>query len=188
MNILTEQLPEAVEIDGQEYAIQTDFRSCLRAILAFEDDELTGLEKQAVLLDILYPEKPKDLGQALALAVKFLNGGRVEESESSGPRLYSFSVDANLIYAAFQQTHGIDLQTADLHWWKFLALFSDLGADTAFCNLVGLRKRVKMGTATKEERQMANEMGEMFEVPEPDTRTAEEREQEAEFMRLVTGK
>jgi hypothetical protein len=63
----------------------------------------------------------------------------------------------------------------------------DLGADTAFCNLVGLRKRVKSGKATKEEREVAREMGDLFDVPEPDLRTAEEKEQEAEFMRLLHG-
>ena len=186
MNLLVEDLPEAVEIDGVEYPINGDFRSCLRVILAFEDNELTGWEKQVLLLTNLYPEKPANIQKAIAQAIKFLNGGQEDDDDGTPkPRVYSFSKDADLIFAAFYQTHGIDLQTADLHWWKFLALFMDLGADTAFCQLVNLRKRVKTGRATKEERRAAREMGAVFDVPELDTRTPEEREAEDKFLELV---
>lgn len=186
MNLLVEELPEAVEIDGVEWPINSDFRSCLRVILAFEDDELTGLEKQMILLTNLYPERPANNQAAIEQAIKFLNGGKTDEDDGHPrPRVYSFSKDAELIFAAFYQTHGVDLQSAELHWWKFLALFMDLGADTAFCQLVNLRKRVKTGRATKEERKAAREMGAIFDVPEPDTRTPDERDKEAEFLRLV---
>lgn len=184
MNILTDPLPETVKIGGVEVPICTDFRVCLRVMLAFEDPELTNYEKQAVLLSNLYPWAPPDMGKAIEQAIVFLNGGE-ERAESDAPRLFSFSKDANLIFAAFQQTHSIDLTIAELHWWKFLALFMDLGSETAFCNLVALRKRVKDGTATKEEKQAAWEMGETFEIPELDDRTLEEREREAEFMKQV---
>lgn len=187
MNLLADPLPTAVEIDGVEYEVNTDFRYALRAILAFEDETLVGIEKQIILLDNLYPVMPNNISEALRLAGLFLNGGKENgEDAEQMPRLYSFSKDANLIYAAFKQTHGIDLSDTEyLHWWKFLALFMDLGSDTAFCNLVGLRKRVKIGTATKEERQAAREMGDLFDVPEFDNRSLEEKEQEAEFLQML---
>ncbi|MFM8320999.1 MAG: Gp15 family bacteriophage protein [Chloroflexota bacterium] len=184
MNLLTEALPSAVEIGGQEWPLETDFRAALRVLMAFEDPELTGAERVGVLLANLYPEPPADLQRALALGMRFLDGD-TPGSDEPGPRLFSFEKDGALIFAAFRQTHGIDLETAELHWWKFLALFMDLGADTAFCQLVGLRKRVKSGRATREERQAAREMGEAFVIAEPDRRSADERTQEAEFLRLV---
>ena len=100
-------------------------------------------------------------------------------------RLYSFSKDAPLIYSAFRQTHGVDLEREDLHWWKFIALFMDLSGDTAFGNLINLRRRIKTGKATKEERQAAREIGDLLEVPEVDMRTIEEREAEEAFMQRV---
>lgn len=187
MNILIDALPTAVEINGHEYEINTDFRVSLRVIMAFEDPELTSIEKQSIMLQNLYPVMPDDPKEAIQKAMKFLNAGTESQEDNSDPRVYSFSKDADLIFAAFRQTHGVDLQKADLHWWEFIALFMDLGQDTAFCQLVGLRKRVKTGKATKEERQTAREMGEAFDVPEPDDRTLDEREREAEFMRLVNG-
>lgn len=187
MNLLVDRLPEAVEIDGQEYDINADFRACLRTILAFEDDELTDIEKQLVLLQNLYPVIPEDKLKALQQGVKFLNGG---EGEREGEiethlRLYSFEQDAGYIFAAFRQTHGIDLETVQLHWWKFLALFMDLGSETTFCGLVSLRKRIKTGKASKEEIRAYRDMREVIDLKEPDRRTPEEKEKEAEFMRLV---
>lgn len=179
-------MPTRVAIDGREYEINTDFRTCLKVILAFEDPELTEYEKQWVMLNNLYPEIPEDIKEAVELAGRFLNGGKYEEEKEEVPlRLYSFSKDANYIFAAFKQTHGVDLTTEQLHWWKFLALFMDLGSDTTFCNLINLRKKVKTGTATKEEKQAARELGDIFEIPEPDLRTPEEKQKEAEFMKLV---
>jgi hypothetical protein len=66
-----------------------------------------------------------------------------------------------------------------------MALFMDLGADTSFCNLVALRKRVKTGKASKEERATAREMGDIFKLPEIDNRTLEEKEAEEEFMKKL---
>lgn len=186
INALIEEFPTAVEIDGEAAPINTDFRTCIRAILAFEAPDLASMEKIAVMLELLYPEKPSNIDAAIAQGLKFLNGGESsDDDDDPGYKLYSFSKDASLIFSAFRQTHGIDLEKEDMHWWKFLALFSDLGADTAFCNLVGLRKRVKTGRATKEERALAREMGDLFDVPEIDARTLEDREKEAEFMRLI---
>jgi hypothetical protein len=184
VNILTDELPSTVEIAGTEYQIVTDFRACLKTILAYEDNDLTPQEKQSVLLSNLYPVIPENIQAAFEQANRFLNGGK-ELEESSAPRLYSFAKDSDFIFSAFRQTHGIDLQKAELHWWSFLALFMDLGSETTFCQLVSLRKRIKTGKATKEERQAAREMGELIDVPEIDTRSIEEKLAEQEFLRLV---
>jgi hypothetical protein len=191
MSILFQQLPRAIEISGREYPIRSDFRDCLRIILAFEDNELTVMEKQLVLIDNLYQECPPkdDLRKALELGLRFLDGGGEGKDEGTSEpamRLYSFRKDGDFIYSAFQQTHGIDLEAIEyLHWWKFLALFMDLGNETTFCSLVGLRKRVKTGKASKEERLAAQQLGDVFDVPEVDTRSLQEKEAEQEFMRLV---
>lgn len=186
MNLLVDELPEAVEIDGQEYEINTDFRACLRVILAFEDGELTTFEKQMVMLSNLYPVQPENTRAALELGMKFLNGGEeAEKDEDEKPRLYSFDQDGNFIFAAFKQTHGVDLATEPLHWWKFLSLFMDLGAETTFCSIVGLRKRIKSGKASKEERKAYRDMRDVIDLPEQDTHTSEEKERAAEFFRLA---
>ncbi len=191
MNILTDILPETTDISGEVYQLNTDFRAALRTMMAFEDDTLTGAEKQKILLSNIYPLLPSDVNAALEKANWFLNGGVIASDEEQDPprndmRLYSFAKDANFIFSAFKQTHGVDLQKEDLHWWKFLALFMDLGSETTFCQLIHLRKQVKTGKASKEEKRAAQEMGEMFEISEADTRTVEEKEIERGFMKLVS--
>lgn len=189
MNILIDALPVAVLIDDREVPINTDFRDCLRVILAFEDEELTPTERALVLLSNLYPEPPSNAEAAFRQGVKFLNVGEAATDENATvatDRLYSFTQDANLIFAAFRQTHGIDLEAiGTLHWWKFTALFMDLGADTAFCQLVGFRKRVFSGKASKEEMSAYRQMRDLVDLPEPDTRTPEERRREEEFLQIV---
>jgi hypothetical protein len=191
MNILTDRLPRAIRIGEKVYPVNSDFRDCLRIILAFEDNDLTWVEKQIVMLTNLYAELPDEehIEEALLKGVKFLNGGEDdtgEQEKGSNLRLYSFSKDARYIFAAFQQTHGIDLQNTEyLHWWQFMTLFMDLGSETMFCNLIGLRKRVKTGKASKEEKQVAQEMGNIFDVPEVDTRTLNEKERDRDFLHKV---
>jgi hypothetical protein len=192
MNLLIDVLPEEVEIGGELVPVNSDFRSCLRTILAFEDYTLLDLEKAAVLLVNLYEEAPENTEEAIIKGLMFLNGdmssSRQPAAGQQPMRLYSFSKDANLIYAAFQQTHGLDLQSEDLHWWRFMALFMDLGADTSFSNIIGLRRRLKTGKASKEERAMAGESPDLVYLDEPDLRTPEEITKEEEFMALIKGR
>lgn len=190
MNLLIDTMPTTVEIDGKEYEINTDFRTCVNIMLAFEDTELTNVEKQTVMLANLYDQMPENGKLAAERAIWFLNGGKEEQQESSVSskthRYYSFGKDASFIVAAFKQTHGIDLlDTEYMHWWKFMALFMDLGQETTFTNLVALRKRVKIGKATKEERAAASDMGDVFDLPDFTQLSIEEMEKEREFMNKV---
>jgi hypothetical protein len=185
LNILIGDLPTAVLIGDTEYPIETDFRACLRVIMAYEDNELTPQEKQIILLSNLYPRIPSDVEAAIKKAQLFLNGGESSEDAKEGPRVCSFLKDANFIFAAFKQTHGIDLDTVELHWWKFIALFMDLGQDTTFCQLTALRSRLATGKATKEERAIAHKLGDLINLPEIDTRTLAEKELAARFEERV---
>lgn len=137
------------------------------------------------MLANLYPTIPPNMQAASEKAGLFLNGGKQSEEDDEPMRLFSFSKDANFIFSAFRQTHGIDLETANLHWWSFLALFNDLRADNFFGTLVSLRYKIKTGKSSKEERAAARELGDLFNIPEPDTRTPDEKAQEAAFLALL---
>lgn len=187
MNILVDVLPVAIEIEGKEYKINADYRTCLRTIMAFENSELTFIEKQMILLENMYIDKPDNVEVALEKGMQFLNcGNSIEENSGEGSaRLYAFEKDAKFIFAAFQQTHGIDLTTTNMHWWQFYALFMDLGKDTTFSTIIGLRHRLQNGTATKEERRMAADMVDILYLPDFGNKTLEELEAEKEFMEAL---
>lgn len=173
-------------IGDKKVAIRSDFRSCLKINLAYESPVLSRVEKQMVLLSWFYLKPPTDMAEGFLRAIQFLNQEETDLQEEPGPRVFSFEKDAGLIYAAFKQTHNIDLQTVQLHWYQFLALFSDLHPETGFCQLRNLRYRLKTGRATKEERQAASEIGDLIELPELDMRSYEERLKEKRFMEILT--
>lgn len=186
MNILLERLPTAVEIADKTYELNTDYRVGLNIILAFEDPELTQAEKYAVLLDQLYKEIPSDINQAIMLGVKFLDCGKDKPAECDGnqERLYSFTKDAQYIYTAIRQSHGIDLETVDyLHWWKFCYLFQDLREDCFFIHLIDLRSRRNRGKLTKEEIEYCARISDILDLPVE--YTAEENVAREKFLSLL---
>ena len=45
MNPLIDTLPTAVKVDGEVFPIHSDYKTCLKIMLAFEDRELNIFEK-----------------------------------------------------------------------------------------------------------------------------------------------
>ncbi len=188
MNILTDRLPTAAEIDRVEYQLNTDFKNCLKIILAFEDEELTDHEKQLIMLQLLYKEIPPDTQKACELAVRFLNCGEEagDGAQGDAERLYSFEKDARYIFSAIRQSHNIDLETVeDLHWWKFCYLFMDLHEDCFFSKMIYYRRQRNRGKLTPEEREYCARIKDILDLPI--RRSSEEAVKEAEFMRLLQG-
>ena len=183
MNVLIDGLPTAVEIDGLEYELNTDYRVGLQIMTAFEDPELTGFEKQAVMLQLLYPVIPPDTRQAAELAVKFLNCGQNPQpgdKEADTTRYYSWSQDSRYIMSAIEQTYHVDLSAANLHWWRFSYMFLDLHEDCFFRRLIYLRKQKAKGKLTKEEKEWYYSMREVVDLPE--IYTSEEQAAINKFM------
>lgn len=186
-NILVDAPPTTIEIQGRECEINSDFRSCLKIILAFEDPDLAMVEKSAVLVELLYKEPPENLREAIEKGVEFLNGGGSQKMEDAGSRVFSFQKDSRLIMAGFRQTYQIDLQDFDLHWWTFITLFMDLSPDTTFSNLVSFRQRVSKGIATVDEKKLARELGDVFQLDNVIFKDLEMLEAEKIFFDALEG-
>ncbi|MEM5769938.1 MAG: bacteriophage Gp15 family protein [Bacillota bacterium] len=167
MNALIDKFPSFVEIGENQYEVNTDFRKCLKIMLAFEDMELTDTEKQLIMLGNLYKEMPPDYLAALKQAVWFLNSGKSEPGGVEQPRLFSFSKDAEYIYSGIMQTHGIDIQQVEaMHWWKFTALLMSLDETCFFNKIVALRSKKLKGKLTKEEAIYCDEISDILELPQ----------------------
>lgn len=190
MNALTERFPTKVRIDGQCYELNTDFRVGVKIMMAFEDNELSALEKQLIMLQLLYKEIPPDTQKACELAVKFLDCGESGDenggTESERTRLYSFSKDAKYIYSAIRQSHGVDLEsTTYLHWWKFCYMFMDLREDCMFSRILYYRQQRQRGKLTPEERAYCAQIEDILALPEH--WSPEEQYAANEFMSLLRG-
>lgn len=191
MNTLIDKFPTKALIDEKVYELNTDFRNCLKIILAFEDDELLDFEKAEIMLRNLYGENiPKNTDEAIRKAIYFLDCGEEDEEKkvgtSNNTRLYSFTKDAKYIYSAIKQTHGIDLESIEyLHWWKFVYLFLDLNPECFFCKIIDLRNKKKKGKLSKEERRLYIQLYDILELNDKPKFTEEEQKEIDEFMELL---
>lgn len=169
MNILTEKLPTKIRVNRKVYDINYDYKTAIKTLMAFEDDELTQSEKCYILLNNIYKEKvPKeDELEAISKGIKFLNLGEDSEDDKQNqkPRIYSFNKDATYIYSGINQTHKIDLEADEnLHFWKFMSLFMDMSPDCMFGELVYYRTRKQEGKLTKEEKQQYEKIKDLVEL------------------------
>ena len=168
MNLLLDKLPDSVMIDGAAVKINTDFRVCLKAIQALEDETLMDHEKLSVLIMLLYPEPPDNTASAISQGLKFLNLGKeAAAAKLNQPQVYSLEKDSSYIYTAFKSSFNIDLNDVEyLHWWKFRSLFADLDKDCFFNTLVSLRSRQQSGKLTDSEKDYVRRNADLMSLTE----------------------
>lgn len=160
-NMLVDYLPETVEIEGTEYAIETNFRTFILFEMMMQDPELSDAEKARQGLELVYPEIPENLDAAVDGLLWFYAGGKRWREKRAGAvegttgvqRIYSFEHDDDYIYSAFLTQYHIDLQDIEyLHWWKFKALLRTLSSDLEFSKIMEYRSVDIDATMTKEQR------------------------------------
>lgn len=175
---LTGPLPEKVEAAGELLSIRTDFRVGIRFALLMEDGEIPSLQKLALMLRMYYPQAPRDLEAGIRGILWFYRCGEPASEKKGraegGPALFSYQQDGGLIYAAFLEQYSIDLTEAELHWWKFRALFEGLRQDCLFRQVVGWRATPLSDKMTKEERALLRARKALYRLP--DHRSQDQRQ------------
>ena len=139
-DMMTEKLPTKYK----GYHINTDFKCGIKISLALDDWQLGDEERVLTALSLLYGEGiPEDMNIALDGLRWFLTCGKEADKASysdiddvdnakesvnvKGDDIsFDFEVDASNIYAAFLKNYNIDLTKTDMHWFQFIALFSNL--------------------------------------------------------------
>lgn len=168
MNILLDKLPSSIEIDGTEYPIQTDFRLMIKfEQIIFEKKELSLAE---IFSEFYMGNIPEDTEKALDGLLWFFRCGKdVDElpksSKKSKKRIYSYDFDDGYIYAAFFDQYGIDLNSIQLHWWKFRDLLMSLKEDNVFEKIMGYRSIEISGKMSKEYKDFYREMKRTYALP-----------------------
>lgn len=140
MNILLDILPE--EIDG--IPIRSDFRTMVQFELLMADPDVPQDARLPLAINLLYQQPVHDLQRAIDGLLWFYRCGAPLKQGGAGgggkhERAYDFEQDAPDIYAAFMQAYGIDLNDADMHWWKFHALMFALPEDCKISKIMGYR-------------------------------------------------
>ncbi len=171
MNILIDLLPKEVNIEGEDYKINSDFRTSILFELLMQDNSVSEEDKIIQALELYYPILPKDLNQAIEKILWFYRCGKDEvETKNKGTgkstNVYSFDYDDDYIYSAFLDQYGVDLQDVEyLHWWKFKAMFRGLKEDNEIVKIMGYRAMDVNKIKDKEQKAHYTKMQELYKVP-----------------------
>ena len=179
LNLLMDILPEYVNIDGEEYFIDTNFRNgIIFEKIAFSDIPIKNKVEQ--LLPIFYTEQmPRNTTVAMETIIGIYSCG-VETKKDTAPQrrkngnvvlkpkmIYDYFHDAPYIYAAFLGNYGIDLNDIEyLHWWKFHALFRGLPSSAKIVEIMGYRGTDLGRIKSKSEQERIARMKEIYALPQ----------------------
>lgn len=157
-NILLDELP--TEFEG--YPINTSFRIGVQISLIHTDRDLASIEKTALVKQLLFGDEDGDIAnmpdnETFTRCYEwFMTGWFHDKNVASEEtrRLMDFDVDQYRIYADFLSIYGIDLNTAELHWWAFQGLLWNLPAErSAFLQAIEIRTKKPRKGASPEERK-----------------------------------
>lgn len=171
MNILIDSLPESVEVDGENFEINSDFRTSILFEIMMQDNEVDERNKIINALNLYYPVIPENKEEAVKKILWFYRGGKEDKfvegksEKGSNDLIYSYDFDDEYIYAAFLDQYGVDLQESYMHWWKFRAMFKSLNEDNEFVKIMGYRAMKITNTMSKEQQEFYRKMKKLHEIP-----------------------
>lgn len=182
MNILTDRLPDKLDINGVGYPVYTDFKVWIKAAVMLEGSERGAYLLPKLLKLCLMPCNGKPFPEPGGFFAAFLDfylcGEKpAEAKEKKGkrrPALFSYEYDAELIYAAFMAQYGIDLRAASLHWWEFKALFDGLCGEHKLCKIMEYRSADLSKIKDNSHRAYIRRMQRIYALP--DNRSEEEKD------------
>lgn len=183
MNLLLDDLDKIVKMKIQE-DFNTNFKNSILFELLMQESNLSSEAKVYQALKIYYPNLNQitDVNKAIDNMLWFYKCGKEDDerpnqkaTRENVKRIYSYEFDNELIYSAFRDQYGIDLQDINyLHWWKFKAMFDALKDDNKIVEIMGYRAVNLSKIKDKEMRKHYKKMQKLYALP--DMRSEEEKE------------
>ena len=167
MNILTENLPQSVEVGGKTYKINTDFRAGIKFELMIQKSEGTIGEVLTLFYEKNLPYE--NIDEAIKAIELFYCCGELpdKEKKEDTPKTnaipYAFDEDASAIFADFWNFYNIDLSNEGLHWWVFRSLLEGLPEKSEFKQRLYYRT-VDVKNLSKSEKKRVLKIRSMIEI------------------------
>lgn len=161
------ELPKALEVGGKSYEIRTDYRVALMIFQAYNDPDITQIEKALTCLECLFKEVPDNAEAALEKAAWFLDGGSNVKLKELPVKTIDWEQDESLLFPEINKIAGTEVRLLDyLHWWTFLGFFSTMG-EGLYTQILNIRqKRAKGKRLEKWEIEFFNSHKEMIIIHE----------------------
>lgn len=116
--------PEYIEIDGQKFKINTDYRVALKCNEVAEDENINDYERALAIIYLLFGdvvfEKSQYQEKFLELALKYLSCGKEIKDNGEEPD-FDFEQDMELVRISFMSDYnGLDIKNTNMHFWEFM--------------------------------------------------------------------
>ena len=168
-----------------EYDLNTDFRTGIQIMQCMTDAELSEYEKLYVINRLLFKTYGADINEVAECVEWFLSGWNHDKVISShSETAISFDTDDGRIFSAFMRQYKINLNTAQMHFWEFMILLTNL-EECAFTRVIDIRTKKITSKMSKEEKEAYNRGKRIYSIHQEQPLTEEEDEALKEFQRLL---
>ena len=136
-------LPTSLELNGQLYAVRSDFRVVLNIFQALGDNNLSQLEKAFVCVKCLFVDDipPYLFEDAVKKAYWFCDGGDMPKSEPSKIKTFDWAHDECILFPAVNKVSGCEVRALPyMHWWTFLGVFGEID-EGLFSTVMNIRRK-----------------------------------------------
>lgn len=138
-------LPETINIHGEEYRIRSDFRDVLAVISHLEDVNNPDWLRWRIAVSVFYEDKVPDkyASEAMEKMAEFIAYENTKSNTSI--RLIDWEQDATSIISGVNKAAGKDVRSVPfVHWWTFLSYFHEIG-EGQLQTIVSIRDKLKRG-------------------------------------------
>ena len=141
-------LPESLDINGTQYAINADYRIILEIISRLGDKEQNGDINAMVCLALFYQDfdaiPERDYQEAADQMLWFISYGE-EPDGQKGPKLIDWEQDYQMLVSDINKVAGHDVRADKYcHWWTFLSYFMSIG-EGQLSMVVSIREKLRKG-------------------------------------------
>jgi hypothetical protein len=140
--------PEFININGETFAINADFRNILRIFAMMKDGNIADMKKILKLRDwFIDSDKIIESSEVIRVFGEFINPETAANQGQNGAypevqekRQFCYEFDSEEIYTSFLSEYKIDLFECEfLHWYKFKMMLENLSEASSFKKKIALR-------------------------------------------------
>lgn len=143
-SLLPSALETRVTVEGRRYRLRPTAANVLQAFDALRAETMLPEHRVRLAVWLLYRwPRPRNREAALEAALTLLKEPNPYRTDRGAKQSIDFDQDAAMLYAAFYQQYGLDLQRelVRMDWRVFLALVGGLTDATRMGEIEGIRQR-----------------------------------------------
>lgn len=183
-NVLLDPLPQ----EWHGYRIDPAFQNGIQLIQISSDKEISDREKVWLMADLLFFDMPETAQEIMEGVQWFLSGwctDNVEKDSKKENPVMDWNADQWRIYSAFRTQYGIDLNSAEMHFWVFMGLLTTLN-ECAFTRVTDIRGKELSSKMDVKEREFYRKAKRRYAIDmDAEEESSEDAMATEEFLKLA---